>query len=994
MKKSKFLKRASIIALSAVMTAGVALGAAACGGGGGGGTGGTGGTGGSGSLNAEGYRSGTPGRGTDPNKLTVYIFCNESDAETNKQICNDWMAKYNAAHNTNYSVDFTANTDKADYFDKMGDYWSNNSMYDVIYIAPRYVRSYAETGSVLNLTDYLDKVAADPSLTGDAVKTANTLAFSNIWKNALSYYSYQKGKMDGADAYKLGQAVSFNATDYGFYTDAGNEKVGLYGLPKDYSSFATGYNRIFFSQGMKEAVTTTPANANRDVKGAANGTSGSVTVQRHYTLATGMNMNNGNGVVRYAVSGPYTNPYTGEPMTATEGDPAPIINVGVPTRYTPFNFYRFDTYADAVAGGDPMALMVEAFTGGEGYVVTIPGFPNDDVSIPSGVTTDANAPYDTTMGHITYTYAEYSALIWAMTYYINTFDGQPFLGSGLDSDGNPAVGTDGYGGTTIGKTVKAADGSGSQKDFKAKVVFGGEQYEGVDGAPGSVLYLLPWLYGNDADLIDSASLYCQSLKDGEAVDPKVAIAAAKDWRNYVGDDSEKVSKMNLDGTYREVDVQYGFDSQKFLETYGAFLALASDWNANNGGDTDTASDNNGWAYFRGGRSLFYGAGSWDAATRNDSEPTVLEFGQMPTPVSENYALYSKIKGANYTMEEYSNGATEKGTGASAGTNDAKQRDNLASGCKIYSADEILKNQILRQDKWGARMDSVGYAVNGQVTNYTGAHEWKEEAAVSLVMALTIERSAQVTLTVGGAQFPNFTDQMVQFVNYQDPQYADGAFKDMLTPEGFSNMQYYKDGKPDPAVAAEAKKIWDGYYALALEMQELARDKSTQTVGAFLAGKKVNGADVKYNEQFKDTQIGTFVGSSSGAYLANAMKVLNMVALWRSDREINLRMQYGLNAVRDSTMYTYADNWIGNVDARRSVGTMLAYRGQQLFVDANKKGLTVDAFKALIKQDPSNTASTYETPVVFALKMTATSQTQLADAITAERAALEKIKGSK
>ncbi len=976
MKKSKLLKRVSVIALSAVMTAGVAFAAAACGGGGGGNNGG-------GNTNSEGYRAETPGRGTDPNTLTVYIFCNESDTATNRQICNDWVAQYNAKHGTSYKVDFNSETDKGKYFEYLNDYWSTDSMYDVIYVAPRYVRTYAETGSVLNLADYIDKVAADPTLEGDAAKEANSLAFGNIWKNALSYYSYQRGKSTGADAYTLGQPVSFNKDNFGFYTDATNEEVGVYGLPKDYSSFATGYNRLFFSDEMKKLVTTTLATADRNVKGASNEASGSVASQRVYNSDTGRIETGGDkSVIQYAVTGPYTNPYTGEPMTATAGEAAPIINVGVPTRYYPFNFFRFNSYADALYGGDPMALMVEAYTNGEGYVVTIPGFPNDEVRLASGTAVDTNAPYDTSIGHITYTYGEYSALIWAMTYYLNTFDGQPFPGSGGLENGQPVSKADGYGGTSI---------SGS-----AKVIFGGEQYEGINGAPGSVLYLLPWLYGNDADLINAASVYCTSLKEGNTpIDPKVAIDVAANWRDYVGTSSNKTKKMNLDGTYREVDVQYGYNSQNFIETYGAFLGLASDWNANNGGDTDTASSNNGWAYFRGGRSLFYGAGSWDAATRNDSEPTVLEFGQMPTPISEKYALYSKIKGANYTMEEYSNGATSKGS-ANDAANDNVQRANKADGLKIYSHDDIIANQTLRQDKWGARMDSVGYAVNGQVTNYEGAHAWKEEAAVSLVMALTIERSAQITLTVGGAQFPNFTDQMVEFVNYQD--YPDGAFKDILTPEGFADMKYYKaDGSVDTAVAAKAKEIWDGYYKLALDMRELARAKSSQTVKAFLEGKTVAGEAVRYNHAFETTSFNTFVGSSATDYLANAMKVLNMVALWRMDREINLRMQYGLNAVRDSTMYTFNDGWIGGVDARDANDTMLAYRGQQLFTTgsgSSQRGISATDFAGRIKQNPADDRSTFETPLLFALRKTATAQNLLNEAIQAEQGALKNLSGSK
>lgn len=962
MKKSKFFKRAAIIALSGVMAAGVVLSAAACGGKGNGGL----------QTNELGYRAGTPGRGTDANKLTVYIFCNDSDSATNRQICNEWMAKYNQAHGTNYSVDFVPNTDKADYFQKLGQYWSDDQMYDVIYLAPRYVRSYAETGSVLNIADYIDKVAADPTLSAEEAKTANKSAFSNIWGNALSYYAYEKGKASGAGAYTLGQSVTFNENDLSFHT-AANSKVGLYGLPKDYSNFSTGYNRLFFSDAMKKAITSTLATTPRNVGGADNETSGSVAKNRKYTGDSGMiNLATEKSVVQYAVTGTYDNPYTGETgIKITDGQSAPIINVGVPTRYFPYNFFRFDDYQKAVTGGDPMALMCEAYTNGEGYVVTIPGFPNDTFKLDGSTKVDEDALYDNSIGHITYTYAEYSALIWAMTYYLNTFNWN-------DS-------ADGKGGVFL--------------EGASKVVFGGEQYEGVDGAAGSVLYLLPWLYGNDADLIDSASMYCTSVKDGQQINPNVAIEVAKDWRNYVGNSSNPVSKMNLDGSYRTADVQFGFNTQNFIETYGAFLALASDWNSNNGGDTDEEASNNGWALFRGGRSLFYGAGSWDGATRNDSAPTLLEFGQMPTPVSEKYALYSKIKGANYTMEEYSNGATSKGSGNDA-NNDKVQRTDLASGKKVYSQAEIIANQTLRQDKWGARMDSVGYAVNGQVTNYTGEHAWKAEAAVSLAMALTIDRDAQVTLTYAGAQFPNFQDQMQQFVDYQKFG-ANGAFKDMLTPEGFSNMKYYDDnGNPDPVVAAQAKTIWDEYYKLALDMEKvrLSDDAAAKakTVKQYLEGKTVNGAPVVYNHAFENVTFNEFVGSSTTSYLAYAMKIFNMVPLWRDDREINLRMQCGLNAVRDSTMYTYNDLWIGEVDARRNRTTMLAYRSQQLFTTGtgtSATGISKDEFLGRIKYNPAETNRvTFETPVVFCLRKTADAQALLTSAYSLEQNELSKLKG--
>ncbi len=971
MKKSKVLRRVSVIALSAVMTASVAFAAAACGGG-------SGDNGGNLSTNDLGYRSGTPGRGTDPNKLTVYIFCNDSDAATNRAICNEYMDAYNAAHNTHYTVDFFNETDKADYFDNLSNYWSNNNMYDIMYLAPRYVRTYAETGAVLNLADYIDTVSADPALSGDAAKAANREVLGEIWPNALSYYSYKK---TSDMSYTRGQAVHYDKDQNGFYTDANNEEVGLYGLPKDFSNFSTGYNNLFFTDAIKQAVTTTLAVKQRTVKGGSNETPGSVSKDRNYSQDSGV-MPNGKSVVQYAVTGEYTNPYTGESKQAKEGNPAPIINVGVPTRYFPFNFYRYDNYGAALQGGDPLACLCEAYTNGEGYVVTIPGFPNDELKVSGANTVNTNAAYDETVGHITYTYGEYAAFIWAMTYYLNTFDWQK-------GDGKGGVDYNGLGNMAV---------------------FGGEQYEGNSGgAVGAVLYLLPWLYGNDADFINLANALCTYRDEQQNIVGQGAdITDPAKWRDYVSKDTNDVTKVNLDGTVRKVAVQYGFNSERFLETYGAFLALASDWNANNGGDSKDAGENNGWSYFRAGRSLFYGAGSWDGATRNDTHLDVLDFGQMPTPVSERYALYSKVKGANYTMEEYSNGATGKGTGDAA-ANDNVQRTNLSEGKTIYSAADIQKNQMLRQDKWGARMDSVGYAVNGQVTNYTGDHAWKMEAAIGMVMALTIDPEAQVTLTYAGAQFPNFRNQMEQFVDYQKYG-ADGAFKDMITPEGFSTTQYYTyndDGSVtvNPAGQAEAKEIWDGYYKLALEMERLVTntEQNSTTVSQYLEGKTITvggqAQAVKYDPAYANTPFANFAGSTKTAFLGYAMKVLRMVPLNRMTREINIRMQCGLNAARDSTMYTYNDAWVKDVDARNSTTTMLAYtRGEPVFVgkvQINSSNLDVlRNGQTGIKQSPSATAQTWETPVVYVLKQAQLCQNALSAAVKAEGDQLTKLMQTK
>ncbi len=917
---------------------------------------------------SDGYMAGTPGAGTDSRTLQVSMFCSSADAEINRRLCDDWMAKYNKAHGTDYRVKLNYMTDRNEYFTNLDRDWANNNVGDIIYISPRYVRSYAETGRVLDLSRYLDVVSADPALSGNAAKALNQESFGQIWKNPLSYYSFIRGRATGANAYTMGQPVSYDAAQNKLYTDEGHEEAGLYGLPKDYQSFSLGYNRNFFTPEMKKALTTTLPNEERNVRGAKGDSDGELASGRKYTADTGLRQKfPAEGVVQYAAGGEYTNPYDGgKTMTATAGGIAPIINIGVPTTYFPFNFFRFNTYYEALEGKDPVALLCEEYTGGQGYTVTIPGFPDETFEVTDSK--DPNALYDSSMGHIVYTYAEYSALIWAMTYYLNTFDWQPVTGGEAD----------GYGGVPVtagGRTEHC-------------VIYGGEQHEGLGGINGSTLYLLPWLFGNDANIINDLSASCASVKSGKVVEmndmSKINIQNPEDWRKYAGDSADVLPRMNLDGTTRYVGVQYGYNSENFIETYGAFLALASDWNANNTGDSDGYSTASGWSQFCAGRCIFNGAGSWDAATRNDIDPDILTFGQIPTPVSENYALYSRIKGANYEMVTYSNGATAKGSGIDA-NDDKIQRIDLAEGLQIYDAAAICTNQLLRQDKWGAYTDSLGFAVNGQVAHYTADHAWKIEAAVSLVMALTIGRDAQAELTYTGTQFPIFMDRMQEFVDYQKYG-AEGAFKDMLTPEGFSDMQYYNDdGTVNETVAAEAKVLWEAYYDIAREMEKAALAGDSRTVQEFLSQvgqANVGGRPLRYNTAYNYLRLCDFRGNGS-ANLAYAMKVLNMVTLTRSDRELNLRIQCGLNAVRDSTMFTYSDSWIQFIDASGYPDSMFAYRKQAPLT------ALAGSIKEIVKTNPANEARMFETPAVFCFKYTGLAYNSLLEAYGKEEEALKK-----
>ncbi len=889
MKKRKTIRNVSLVALSAVMVCGAAAAFAGC--------------------------------SNDTYTLTVSIFCNRSDEYTNTTICEQWEKEYSEKLGTEVHVELSVNPEKNDYFQKIGEAFGNGSAADVVYLSPKYVKQWAEVGRVMDLSPYI----LQDSLLNTKEETATAL--QGIWQNGLSYYGYRKGE---STTYVPGQAIKYDSATGKLVAESDNQAVELYGLPKDYSNFAMGYNKKFFTSDLKKAYTTTKTSAVRNVLAGDQ-------TDKYYTKGLTHTGTTDTPSVTYAVSGDYTNPYTGQTMTATAGQEAPLINIGVPTTYKPFNFYRFKSYDDALAAGDPMAKATSILTRNQGYTVTIPGFPGETFAIDDATNAKNNAtdvPYDVDTGHIVFTYAEFGALTWAVTYYLNTFDWDA---------ANPLAGQGG-----VSSKVRQMN------------VYGNDMYEGAQGNP---LYLLTWLSSNDADFINESST---KAMNGTTAPDLTSTARSSD---LAGTNSQKVKKLNLDGTYREADVQYGVDSKNFIETYGAYHEYGSTWNGNaaNSGDT-TENRSTGWELYRMGCSVFYGAGTWDAATRNESEQTYFEFGEMPAPVAEKYALYSTVKNADYEMQTYSNGATTKGTGNTA-NNDGAQRSNLEEGKTIYNAAAIKANQILRQDKWAARMDSVGYAANARLLSTAGTDEgWKIEGAASLIMALTINKDAQKTLTYAGAQLPNFRDQCKDFLDYN--KQTEGEFKEMITPEGFYNTT-------DPA---EGKAIWDHYYDIAVRMADASRSSNNNiTVGDWLAqnAKDYNGTDpARYDEQYKDVLLSEFTGEDT--YYSFAMKVLRMVAFDRTDRDLNLRMQYGLNSVRDSSMYTFTDVWIDKINPA-TTGKLLAYINQVPF-DAN---VQIGINGADLQNCPSGNKK-YQTPATYLIRMASQVQAELDKAIQNER----------
>ena len=763
--KKKLLRNASLVALSAVMVCGTAIGLAGC--------------------------------GDDSNTIKISMFCGVDDQVINETACNTWAEQYTQEliasdvweeGHAPIKIDFSSIADPTTYFTALSNQISSNSQPDIFYVSPKYVRVWAHYGRVLDLSDYL-------------TSEEDVAALNDVWDDALGFYANSD-----AEAYQRGERIEF--TDGAWRGQQSGEEVGIYGLPKDFSNFGLSYNGTFFTEDIRKALTTKKTTDRNGTK-IAETDSG---VEAH-------TFNSENDVV-----------------TDEDGNDVPLIRIGVPTYYKPYNFYKFDSYNAAIAGGDPVAGLVEHYTDGQGYCVTIPGFPGDTFEEakeywPDGANTNVEIPadyknteaeYDEDTGYITYTYAEYSALTWVLTYYFNTYN------------------WDNYSENVGGRTTQ--DGR--------KNIYGNDQYD-------NVLYVLPWLAGNNADYINQDST---SVTNGD--DPTV-----------IGTETYTTQQVNIQGVLEDIEIQFGTNSEAYVETLGAFYAYGSDWNGNSNycGDS-TVSKPSGWDMFCLGQLVFYGKGTWDAINTNKTDRSTLVASLMPEPVSEDYALYSYIKDADYNMVTYTDGEVQDGYVAPSKTE--------------YTGQEIFENQLERQDKWGARMDSVGYGISTAVLNDA---EWKLEACIDLMKYLTIGEEMQVTLTYSGSQLPNFKSQCLEFLD------GTGAFEEMLAPED---------------------EGFDETYEIAKEMY--ASNTAGGTIGEWMAQ---NHPDTPYDKQFENTPM------KSVNSLAYGMKVLYLTLYSYKDRDLSVRMQFGLNFVRDSTMYTYDAKWISSLDARGK-GYVMAYTAQE------------------------------------------------------------------
>ena len=746
--------------------------------------------------------------------LTVFIFAGAADQQTNTELINQWAEQYAKEHadeigKDSISVGISYQTDTNLYFSQVQRQIASGTADDVIYVSPKYVKSFALNNAVLDLTDYVDWSKYDPN---------------GVWGSATGAYAFVRGETL-ADS-SIGNPVTYTTNGSqgaGFYNEAG-EKAGLYALPKDFSSFGLAYNRNFFTQPLRDAYTST--------------------IDK-------------NGAIYYVNE------------DGSQGDPAAIVNIGRTVRYYPFNYFKYETFEDALDAKDPIAAASDSVGG---YDVTILGWPGD--TYYTGEADDPATPYNDSIGYVAYTYAEYGAMAWAVGYYANSYD----VPTPYSSDGTRNVGA-ARGAHKLMTWLNTTDGKGAvDVDF----VYGNDQYEGG-------LYLTAWLLGNDVDIISD---------------------------NY-----QSV-------TAPSPDADYGINSDKFKEAYAAFLAFGSDWNANSffSGSGESTNTIGGWTTFNAGRCIFYGIGTWDLATFNSVNRNILSVGIMPEPVSESYSPYARIKDANYEAREYG--------------------EEPVTTAIVEGSDEWIDYQAPRQDKWAARLDTVGYGVNADVLEEFGEDSWQVKACADLCAFLALDPELQNALTYAGSQLTSFRDQGVSYLYYQqdisDDFYSDPDsvatynFNNMITPDGNGENQLTvtvdeitRAGlKPQdlglPANASGTVTIGDGStYTIenGVLPSQLRETSPIWTFVTTVATKMYNDhASVSGTiKEYINNNFPSLSGYLNGYFengdmslvtgAAYAYKCLNLIALNYEDRNLQMRMAGGDNGALETSMYTYNSAWI-------------------------------------------------------------------------------------
>ena len=814
----RMLKKLSMIGLAVALILSLCLGVAACG--------------------------GPDGSGN----ISVSVFCTEQDRATYQDLIDTWEQEYAAQLRASdpdtfgkdfvIDVEFNYNPDNIKYFNTLSDDLRSGSAPDLFYISPGQVQTRVANGYILDLSQYID---------------FSDYAMDDFWGDALGMYAYNP------ETGTIGQNVTYNAENRSFSVASTGEAVGMYGLPKDYSSFSMAYNANFFTQAFKDAY-----ESKVDTQGAA------------------------------WVYG--TTPAAGTVPTTSNATPSVLINPGVTITYYPYNYYNYKDLKSAYDAKDPVAVMS---VNNGGYDVTIPCYPNDYFT--SGTDNSATV-YDDTIVYPVYTYAEFSALGFAVSYYETVYD------SGRDNSGSGAVESNDY--KTSGTYALA-----TWLDANQYGVYANDTYDYK-----ATYYLTPWLAGNDTSIINDVIAT-------KTATPSVAVLKTDANGNIIlGTDGQPEYVTRDDPEFATSD--YGINSERFIETYAAFLAYGSDWNNNmfyTKSTLDSATiGSGGFAGLTAGYEVFYGFGTWDSSNL-DTDKSVLDYQIMTTPISEDFAYYSRVKNMDYNSEVF--GKNQKGT------TDATAWDVEAAMTE-------------RQTEWAARIDSVGFAVNSiTAEKYTGEYAWKLDAVLDLCAYLSVDTDSQVKLTYAGSQMPNYRSLSGDYIN------AEGEFAGIISP---------------------GHEIWATAQEAALKLAGLTRPQQKKGLIVDwlednypeLLAKDADGNYLYFNDLYEGSVINTL-----NEQVSRAFRLFNMSALTRESRNLLIRMAE-TNGFRDPCMYTFDSDWWQT--------TFATYEGYYLMnynLDANKYD-NFDTTKSPIAALQTVTTEKYNTPYNYCIALAPYGETNL------------------
>lgn len=812
--------------------------------------------------------------------ITVFIFAGAADQQTNTELINQWAEQYAKEHadeigKDSISVGVSYQTDTSLYFSQLQRQIASGTADDVIYVSPKYVKSFAINDAVLDLTDYVDWSKYDPN---------------GVWGSAMGAYAYVEGETltDGS----IGNPVTYStsgSSGAGFYNEAG-EKASLYAIPKDFSSFGLAYNRNFFTQELRNAYSSTV-----DTNGAI-----------YYIDANG-----------------------------NETGPANIVNIGRTVRYYPFNYYKYSSFEEALAAKDPIAAASDSVGG---YDVTIMGWPGD--TYYTGQADDPSTPYNDSIGYVTYTYAEYGAMAWAVGYYAQSFD---------DVNGSHQLMT----------WLNDSEGNSLGVDY----VYGNDQYEGT-------LYLTAWLLGNDVDIIsdDYTSVTAPSADADYGINSdkfKEAYAAflafGSDWNanSYFSGSGESTETIGGWGTFNSGRcIFYGIGTWDLATFNSASRSILSV-----GIMPEPVSE------------------SYSPYARvKDATYSSKTYGDTPVTTAIEYGSDEWIEYQEARQDAWAARLDTVGYGVNASVLDkytgeeAWKVDACADLCAFLALDPELQSALTYAGSQLTSFRDQGisylyyqggasddfYSDPDSVATYNFNNMITPDGNSTNSLQVTVDEITKAGLTPQALGLPANATGTVTI--------GDGS-------------TYEISGGETPSQLRDESPIWTFVTAVATKMYNDHVGSSYSSIGAYIRG-EFPSLTQYLNSYFEG---GSMNLVSNVAY---AYKCLNLIALNYEDRNLQLRMASGANGALDSCMYTYNSLWIDEFGNTKGY-SLIAYESNRApgGFDQVDYGEMTDAKivnPVSIGNASGGWSARYFTPAAYCEWIVVRSQALLDEAITRER----------